>query len=147
MHYLFISLIMLFFPLSLTSNNDGLKEETLETETIEEIGTVTVTTYKASAGETDDTPNVTASGFKISKRNPKKHRIFAVSRDLKRKLKFGQRVKVVGAGKYNGEYVVRDVMNKRYRKHIDILINSKDKQTKFSKVKIYKIKSKQNLDL
>jgi 3D (Asp-Asp-Asp) domain-containing protein len=44
------------------------------------------------------------------------------------------------AGKYNGEYVVRDVMNKRYKKRIDILINPKDKQTKLSKVKVYKVK-------
>ena len=142
MNYLFISFIMMFMPLetSTTENN-------IETEMMEEIGVVTVTTYKASEKETDSTPNVTASGFKISKRNPKKHRIIAVSRDLKRKLKFGQRVKVTGAGKYNGEYVVRDVMNKRYRRHIDILINPKDKQTKFSKVKIYKIKNKENLEL
>ena len=142
MNYLFISFIMMFMPLetSTTENN-------IETEMMEEIGVVTVTTYKASENETDSTPNVTASGFKISKRNPKKHRIIAVSRDLKRKLKFGQRVKVTGAGKYNGEYVVRDVMNKRYRRHIDILINPKDKQTKFSKVKIYKIKNKENLEL
>jgi 3D (Asp-Asp-Asp) domain-containing protein len=64
---------------------------------------------------------VTASGFKINPKNPKRHRIIAVSRDLKKKYKFGTRVKISGAGKYSGEYRVRDVMNKRYKKRIDIL--------------------------
>jgi 3D (Asp-Asp-Asp) domain-containing protein len=125
-------------PLEITSL-DMKVDETPNTN-LEEIGIVTVTTYKASSEETDSSPNITASGFKISKRNPKKHRIIAVSRDLKRKLKFGQRVRLRNAGKYNGEYVVRDVMNKRYKKRIDILINPKDKQTKLSKVKVYKVK-------
>ena len=98
---------------------------------------VTLTTYKANVGETDSTPNITASGFKIT--NPKKHKIIAVSRDLKKKYKFGQKIRVTGAGKYDGTYRVHDVMNKRYRNRIDILIGDKDKQTKLNKIKIYKI--------
>lgn len=136
MQNLFISIIMLLLPLEVTTTNVEIEESS----NLEELGVVTVTTYKPTSGETDSTPNVTASGFKISKKNPKKHRIIAVSRDLKRKLKFGQRVRLKNAGKYNGEYVVRDVMNKRYKKRIDILINPKDKQTKLSKVKVYKVK-------
>jgi 3D (Asp-Asp-Asp) domain-containing protein len=136
MQSLFISFIMLLLPLDLTTT----KVEIEESSNLEELGIVTVTTYKATSEETDSTPNITASGFKISKKNPKKHRIIAVSRDLKRKLKFGQKVRLRNAGKYNGEYVVRDVMNKRYKKRIDILINPKDKQTKLSKVKVYKVK-------
>jgi 3D (Asp-Asp-Asp) domain-containing protein len=98
---------------------------------------VTLTTYRASEAETDSTPNITASGFKIT--NPKKHRIIAVSRDLKKKYKFGQKIRIVGAGKYSGTYRVHDVMNKRYTKRIDILIGANDKQTKLRKIKIYKI--------
>jgi 3D (Asp-Asp-Asp) domain-containing protein len=98
---------------------------------------VTLTTYRANAAETDSTPNITASGFKIT--NPKKHRIIAVSRDLKKKYKFGQKIRITGAGKYDGTYRVHDVMNKRYRNRIDILIGDKDKQTKLNKIKIYKI--------
>jgi 3D (Asp-Asp-Asp) domain-containing protein len=104
-----------------------------------EVIEVTATTYKATQNETDSTPLVTASGFKINPKRAKQHRIIAVSRDLKRKYKFGTRVKVSGAGKYSGEYVVRDVMNKRYKKRIDILIGKKDKQTKFKNVKIRKV--------
>jgi 3D (Asp-Asp-Asp) domain-containing protein len=100
---------------------------------------VTMTTYKANQNETDSTPNITASGFKIDTNNPKRHRIIAVSRDLKKKLKFGSKVRIEGAGKYSGTYVVKDVMNKRYKKRIDILINADDKQTKLKKIKLYKI--------
>jgi 3D (Asp-Asp-Asp) domain-containing protein len=98
---------------------------------------VTLTTYRASEAETDSTPNITASGFKIT--NAKKHRIIAVSRDLKRKWKWGTKVRIVGAGKYSGTYRVHDVMNKRYKKRIDILVGANDKQTKLRKIKIYKI--------
>lgn len=98
---------------------------------------VTLTTYKASETETDSTPNITASGFKIT--NPKRHKIIAVSRDLKRKMKWGSKVRIVGAGKYDGTYRVHDLMNKRYKKRIDILIGHNDKQTKLRKVKIYKL--------
>jgi 3D (Asp-Asp-Asp) domain-containing protein len=104
-----------------------------------EVMEVTATTYTPSVRETDSTPLVTASGFKINPKRAKQHRIIAVSRDLKRKYKFGTRVKISGAGKYSGEYVVRDVMNKRYKKRIDILIGRKDKQTKFKNVKIRKV--------
>jgi 3D (Asp-Asp-Asp) domain-containing protein len=100
---------------------------------------VTLTTYTASENETDSTPNITASGFKIDTKNAKRHRIIAVSRDLKKKLKFGSKVRIEGAGKYNGTYRVHDVMNKRYRNRIDILIGHNDKQTKLKKVKVYKL--------
>ena len=115
------------------------KEEVRVNKMIETITPeiVTLTTYKASESETDSTPNITASGFKIT--NPKKHRIIAVSRDLKKKYKFGQKIRITGAGKYDGTYRVHDVMNKRYRNRIDILIGDKDKQTKLNKIKIYKI--------
>ena len=128
-----LSMIMVFLPYELKRQEVELSEllETIKPEI------VTLTTYKATESETDSTPNITASGFKIT--NPKKHRIIAVSRDLKKKYKFGQKVRIVGAGKYNGTYRVHDVMNKRYRNRIDILIGHNDKQTKLKKVKVYKL--------
>jgi len=100
---------------------------------------VTVTTYTASANETDSTPLITASGFKIDSLNPAKHRIIAVSRDLKSKWKFGTRVKLLNAGIYNGVYQVLDVMNKRFKNRIDILINADDQHTKLENIKILKL--------
>jgi len=128
-----LSMVMICLPYEIE------KEEIRVNKMIETITPeiVTLTTYKASESETDSTPNITASGFKIT--NPKKHRIIAVSRDLKKKYKFGQKIRITGAGKYNGIYRVHDVMNKRYRNRIDILIGHNDKQTKLKKVKIYKL--------
>ncbi len=101
--------------------------------------TVTLTTYSATEGETDSTPHLTASGFKIDTLNPKKHKIIAISRDLLKKLPFGTFVKVTGAGKLNGVYVIEDKMNKRYKNHIDLLIGGDDKHTTIKNVKIVKI--------
>jgi len=128
-----LSIVMVLLPYEM--EREELRINTLIETLTPEI--VTLTTYKANEAETDSTPNITASGFKIT--NPKKHRIIAVSRDLKRKYKWGQTVRVTGAGKYNGTYRVHDVMNKRYKKRIDILIGANDKQTKLRKIKIYKI--------
>ena len=100
---------------------------------------VTVTTYTPSVEECDSTPNITASGFKIDTLNPKRHKIIAVSRDLKRKWKFGTKIRITGMGKHNGTYIVKDVMNKRYKKRIDILVGKQDKKFKFTGIKIYKI--------
>jgi 3D (Asp-Asp-Asp) domain-containing protein len=100
---------------------------------------VTVTTYTTSKNETDSTPLITASGFKLDSLNPAKHRIIAVSRDLKSKWKFGTKVKILNAGIYNGVYQVLDVMNKRFKNRIDILINPDDQHTKLENIKILKL--------
>ena len=69
----------------------------------------------------------------------------AVSRDLKRKYKFGTKVRITGIGKHNGVYVVRDVMNKRFTKRVDILINGKDKELLLNGLNKYKKKHKGDL--
>jgi len=132
-----LSFIILFLPSELR------REEARVNEYISSVApseVVTLTTYTPTAEECDSTPLVTASGFKINEKNPKRHRIVAVSRDLKRKYKFGTKLRIKGAGKYDGTYIVRDVMNKRYTKRIDILVGKKDKQTKLKKIKVYKLK-------
>jgi 3D (Asp-Asp-Asp) domain-containing protein len=134
---LILSFIVLFLPNEFKNEEERI-DEYVSTATPSEV--VTVTTYTPSIEECDSTPLITASGFKISERNPKRHRIVAVSRDLKRKYKFGTKLRIKGAGKYDGTYTVRDVMNKRFRKRIDILVGKRDKQTKVKKVKVYKIK-------
>ena len=99
--------------------------------------TVTVTTYTTDPSETDEEPLITASGFKLDSLNPRRHKIIAVSRDLKKRYPFGSRVRVTGLGKkYDGVYKVEDVMHSRWRKKIDLLINPKDKQFKKRRVVI-----------
>jgi 3D (Asp-Asp-Asp) domain-containing protein len=58
---------------------------------------------------------------------------------LKKKLKFGEKVKVSNAGKYNGVYYVRDLMNSRWKNKIDILINPDDNHIKLRGVILSKI--------
>ena len=99
---------------------------------------VTVTTYTTNSKQTDEEPLITASGFKLDSLNPRRHRIIAISRDLKKKFKFGQKVKITGIGKRSGIYVVRDLMNKKWKNKVDILINPEDKQTKYYKAKLSK---------
>ena len=100
---------------------------------------VTLTTYTVDSSQTDNTPLVTASGFKLDHLNPRRHRVIAISRDLKARFKFGSRVRITNAGRFNGVYVVRDLMNKRFRRKIDILINPRDKHTRLTNVIINKI--------
>ena len=100
---------------------------------------VMVTTYSPTIEQTDSTPLITASGYKINPANPKRQRIVAVSRDLKRKYKFGKKVRITGIGKLSGTYTIRDVMNKRFKKRVDILIGENDKQTSFKKAKLYAV--------
>ena len=107
------------------------------TEFVSEI--VTVTAYTPSVEECDSTPHITASGFKIDTLNPERHKIIAVSRDLKHKWKFGTKIKVLGIGKYSGIYTIKDVMNRRFKKRIDILVGKQSKQFKYTGIKIYKI--------
>lgn len=126
------------FPLTTKTGGELTTSVNLDKSTSYE--TVTLTTYAPTEGETDSTPHITASGYKIDLKNPKKHRIIAVSRDLKRKWRYGTKVRIRNAGKYNGVYTVKDVMNKRYKKRIDILIGHNDKQTTLNNVKITKIK-------
>lgn len=131
---------ILLSSLPLSINVGGVPNSHIEVSKPISYETVTLTTYAPTEGETDSTPHLTASGFKIDKDNPKKHRIIAVSRDLKKKWPFGTKVRIKKAGKYNGIYTVKDVMNKRYKNRIDILIGEDDKQTTINNVKITKIK-------
>ena len=100
---------------------------------------VSLSTYKADTSETDSTPLITASGFKLDSLNPKKHRVIAISRDLKELFAFGDKVKLTNAGKFNGIWFIHDLMNKKYKNKIDILINPGDRQMSLERVVISKI--------
>jgi 3D (Asp-Asp-Asp) domain-containing protein len=106
---------------------------------LESVKVVSLSTYKADTTETDSTPLITASGFKLDSLNPKKHRVIAISRDLKELFAFGDKVILTNAGKFNGVWFIHDVMNKRYRNKIDILINPSDRQLSLDGVVISKI--------
>lgn len=83
---------------------------------------VTATAYTSSKGETDSTPSITAWGDKLK---PGMKSI-AVSRDLiKMGLTHGVKVSIDGL---DGEYIVLDKMNKRWKKKIDIYMGKDRKK-------------------
>ena len=144
-NWIFIAVLCLV-PHNLITSASDMKDEIIkvEKEVEEKVADefrkiVTLTTYTVTDEETDDSPNITASGFEIDEDNPKKHRIIAVSRDLKRKLRFGEKVILSNAGRFNGVWYVRDLMNSRFRNKIDVLINEDDKQTKMFGVVLKKL--------
>ncbi len=106
---------------------------------LKSMNLVSLSTYNADTAQTDSTPLITASGFKLDSANPKRHRVIAISRDLKELFAFGDRVELSNAGKFNGIWFIHDLMNKKYKNRIDILINSSDPQTSLKRVVISKI--------
>ena len=102
---------------------------------------VTATMYHAVEGQCDDSPLVTASGAKISSaESAYEHRYLAVSRDLLDVFPYGTMVEVSGCGELDGEWVVADTMNRRYKGYIDLLINPDMKGGKWEGVRIKKVK-------
>jgi len=77
--------------------------------------TVTATAYTSHVNQTDSTPNIAAWGDRLKSGM----KVIAVSRDLLTVygLKHRQKVRIKGL---EGEYLVLDKMNKRWRKKIDI---------------------------
>jgi hypothetical protein len=65
--------------------------------------------------------------------------VIAISRDLKELFAFGDKVKLTNAGKFNGIWFIHDLMNKKYKNKIDILINPGDRQMSLERVVISKI--------
>jgi 3D (Asp-Asp-Asp) domain-containing protein len=91
---------------------------------------VLATKYNAVEEQCDSDPLVTAdlSKIDIDDLNNYKLKWVAISRDLKKYYNFGDTILVDSNNlKLNGEWVVRDVMNKRYKNRIDFLVPQNDK--------------------
>lgn len=107
-----------------------------------EVYVVTATVYHAVPEQCDKDYLVTASGAKISSaESAYEHRYLAVSRDLLDVFPYGTKVEVSGCGELNGEYIVADTMNRRYKGYIDILINPDMKRGKWEGVRVRKVNS------
>lgn len=88
--------------------------------------TVDVTIYNAVSSQCDDTPNITADGSNI--KNAK--RWCAISRNLHNRyggyFGFGDTIIIVCKNaEIRGEWVVRDLMNNRFKNKIDLLFRNK----------------------
>ena len=97
---------------------------------------VTATIYHAVEAQTDSTPDITASGYKINMKDPLSDRIIAVSWDLENMYGFtmGTMVHVQGTPYLDGIWFVRDRMNKRWNKRIDFLVPTSIKGGKWENV-------------
>ncbi len=104
--------------------------------------TVTLTMYNPTRGQTDSTPNVTADGTRINIWKASNYRFVAVSRDLLKRwdgpLDYGDWIVVEGAGKDSGIYQVRDTMNPRFTRRVDILKTSGTKQFRYNNITLIK---------
>ena len=108
--------------------------------------TVTATSYYPCRAQCDNNFLETASGKIINRRNPRGMRWIALSHDFFKMyhIRFGDSVYVKGAHKgLEGYYVVEDMMNKRYKLHVDILVNRSDKQfhEMWKGAKLYKVRT------
>lgn len=98
---------------------------------------VTLTYYQPVREQCDNKPLVTADGSKINLNHLKSGKIrwCAISRDLLYLFPKGKPKRIYIEG--FGTYQVRDVMNRRFRHSVDILIHPKNsKRIKLNKVKI-----------
>ena len=103
---------------------------------------VTVTMYHPVAGQTDDTPNITADGSVIKINNASEYRYVAVSQNMLTRtggfLNYGDYV-WLDAGRKSGVYQVRDTMAPRWINRIDILETPGVKPYKYNEASIRRI--------
>ena len=109
---------------------------------------VTVTTYNPTKSQTDSTPNETADGTIIKPWKATEYRYVALSRDLIARwggpFEYGDYVVIEGTDGWDGVYQVRDTMNPKWVKRVDILTTNS--RFKYTDVKMYKyVKNNNNL--
>ena len=101
---------------------------------------VTVTTYNPTRSQTDSTPNQTADGTIIKPWKATDYRYVALSRDLIARwggpFEYGDYIVIEGTDGWDGVYQVRDTMNPKWVKRVDILTT--DSKFKYTDVKMYK---------
>ena len=101
---------------------------------------VTVTTYNPTRAQTDSTPNQTADGTIIKPWKATDYRYVALSRDLLSRwggpFDYGDYIVIEGTDGWDGVYQVRDTMNPKWVKRVDILTTNS--RFKYTDVKMYK---------
>lgn len=97
---------------------------------------VTVTKYNPTIDQCDSDPLITADGSYIDTLKLKNGELkwIAISRDLRSEFQYGDTVILSGTGLNDGEYVVRDTMNPRWKSRVDILSPKGDSKGKWEDV-------------
>ena len=101
---------------------------------------VTVTTYNPTRQQCDSTPNITADGTRINPKRATQYRYVALSRDLLSRwggpFDYGDYIVIEGTGNWDGVYQVRDTMNPKWVKRVDILTTNS--RFKYNNITMYK---------
>ena len=101
---------------------------------------VTVTTYNPTRQQCDSTPNITADGTRFHTWKASSYRYVALSRDLLSRwggpFDYGDYIVIEGTGKWDGVYQVRDTMNPKWVKRVDILTTNS--RFKYNNITMYK---------
>lgn len=144
----FIDSIMKIEKEAEESNTYFQKEKTSFTRKIkkdDKIFKVTVTKYNPVKEQCDDDPLITADNSKIclNNLNAGKLKWVAVSRDLRKHFKYGEKIiiKCDHDPSINGEYEVHDTMNPRYTRTIDLLSPIGNTKGKWKDVEIKKARN------
>lgn len=104
-----------------------------------QVSHVTVTCYQPVKSQCDDNPLITATGHKINLNHLKSGAIrwCAISRDLLYLFPLDSIIYIEGFGRY----IIKDVMHKRMKHKVDILVHPTSKKRIYNtKVKIKRIK-------
>ena len=106
----------------------------------EEVFQVVVTKYNPVPEQCDSDPLITADGSYIDTLLLKKGDLkwIAISRDLRKYFNYGDTVIIENNSEIDGEYVVHDTMNPRWRMRVDLLSPRGDSLGKWDDVYIYK---------
>lgn len=127
--FLFVSGFFLTLPGEVTTTAPELV--TFESFTLDKL-----TIYNPTVDQCDQDPFVTASNQKISPRKLKSGAIrwMAVSRDMLKRwggnLNYGDTVVVfTGDASIDGEWIIQDTMNKRFKNRGDLLFDSQLRTT------------------
>ena len=100
--------------------------------------TVMLTTYTLNPKENGKDCSKFACGYHLA--NEKKiGKVIAISRDLLKQFPFHSFVRIRNSGRFNGIYKVEDLMNKRFKNRIDILVHNKDNQYELNNIIIEKV--------
>ena len=104
---------------------------------------VDVTMYQPVYPQTDKTPDITADGTKIRISKASEYKFVALSRNLLKRwggpFDYGDFILIKGAGKKDGVYQVRDTMNPKWGKVVDILESTHVQPYKYTDAHIFKL--------
>ena len=101
---------------------------------------VDVTMYQPNTIQCDDTPNITADGTRIRIHKASEYKFVALSRNLLKRwggpFDYGDFILVKGTKNKDGVYQVRDTMNPKWVKRVDILTTNS--RFKYENITMYK---------